>query len=173
LGKGLTINISKNGKRRVSWSSKVETKVEILSRENSRDKWVPKLNKMDHKGPVVENLLVGSKARPNFEIGGPSESPNIGPVLITHQPKHSNWVKPQIAMDNPRQLALALTRECVDGQAAIERRDTRRGEIAHHMGWFFQLTDGCRLVIPDFVPPLWSPAGISSPWGVPTGGEPI
>ena len=84
---------------------------------------MPKLNKMDHKGPVVENLLVGSKARPNFEIGGPSESPNIGlaigPVLITHQPKHSNWVKPQIAMDNPGQLALSLTRECVDGQAAI------------------------------------------------------
>ena len=76
-------------------------------------------------------------------------------------------------MDNPGQLALALTSKCVDGQAAIERRDTRRGEIAHHMGWFFQLTDGCRLVIPDFVPPLWSPVGISSPWGVPIGGEPI
>ena len=80
---------------------------------------MPKLYKVDSEGPVVENLLVGSKARPTFEIGRPSGSSNIGPatgpVLIPHQPKHSNRVEPQIAMDNLRQLDLALTCECVDG----------------------------------------------------------
>ena len=74
------------------WSSKVETKFETQSRETSHDKWMPKVNPVDHKGSVVENHLVGSKARPTFEIGGPSGSPDIGPangpVLIPHQAKN-------------------------------------------------------------------------------------
>ena len=84
LGKGLIIHISENGKSCVLWSSKVETKFETQSRETLRDKWVPKVNPMDHKGSVVENHLVGPKARPTFEIGGPSGSLDIGPVLIPH-----------------------------------------------------------------------------------------
>jgi hypothetical protein len=91
----------------------------------------------------LENHLVGSKARPTFEIGGPSGSSDIGPanglVLIPHQAKNYMpiRVEPQTEMDNPGQLDLVLTRACVDGQAAIERKDTCQGEIAHHMGWFF------------------------------------
>jgi hypothetical protein len=81
LGKGLSISISDNGKRRVLWSSNLETKAETQSRELSRDKWVPKINNMDTKGPAVDHLLVGSKDRPTFEIDGHSRSVAIGSAI--------------------------------------------------------------------------------------------
>uniref|UniRef100_A0A2N9IH31 Reverse transcriptase domain-containing protein n=1 Tax=Fagus sylvatica TaxID=28930 RepID=A0A2N9IH31_FAGSY len=142
---------------RVSWSSKAEDKGEVQSRAIARDKWVPKLHTVDpvgHKGPMDVNVLVGSKTRSTFEI----------------------------------QLALTLTCEGVAGQAEVEGRGTGRGEmdcrgeierqdtswaeVVHPTRWFLQLTGGRRLVLQDFVPPPVSRVGISSLWGVFTGGGP-
>ncbi len=91
-------------------------------------------------------------------------------------------------MANPDQLALALTCEGVAGQAEvegsgtgrgemdcrgeIERQDTSWAEVVHPTRWFLQLTGGRRLVLQDFVPPPVSRVGISSLWGVFTGGGP-
>ncbi|GMY21257.1 hypothetical protein FCV25MIE_16498 [Fagus crenata] len=133
---------------------------------------------MDHKGPVVKNHLVGPTARPTFEIGRPAGSPDIGltngPVLISHQAKihMPTLVEPQNEMVNPGQLEIALTHVFVDAQAAIQRKDTHQDEIAHHMGWYFQMADGCRLVLPKFIPPPWSQVGVFPPPVIPNSDEP-
>ena len=78
------------------WSSKAENEIEKESCVVSREKWVPKVNPVDHNGPVEDIHLVGSMARPTFEVGEPSGFMEIGPeagpdlvglVLVTHQAK--------------------------------------------------------------------------------------
>jgi hypothetical protein len=78
-------------------------------------------------------------------------------VLTPHQAETQlpNRVEPQTEMDNPGQLETALTRVRDAGQAVIQKQDSDRDELMPQMGWFFQLADGCRLLLPEFFPPRW------------------
>ena len=110
-------------------------------------------------GPISTNLEVGVDARP----AGPA-----GPVSNKHQAESflPNRGEPKPEEVNPRQMGMALTPVDNAGQA-VTQLEHDRNELEAHMGWTFQLADGRRLALPDFIPPLWSWRGVAHPRVVP------
>ncbi|GMY20188.1 hypothetical protein FCV25MIE_15427 [Fagus crenata] len=155
FGKGLTITLNENGIRCVSWVSKAEPP----TREVTRDKWVPKVQMVALNG--LKESLVGSKFRPTFEKGETSGSVLTkditgltGPEVKLDKPKDitsNSRVDNSPEHDSPKTLALSLTSAASGGHVVTEGKATSHGEVVHHMGWFLQLNDGRRLVIPDFL----------------------
>ena len=192
LGTGLIISISENEKRRVSWRSQEDNEVGIPARAIAREKLVPKVNQVVHNGPMGDTHLVGSKDRPTFEIGGPSDvGLVIGQTPDQAETQFVNRVDPQPKKDNPGQLTqllnrvdpqpekvipgqleTALTRVRDDGQEVLQQHDSDWNELALQMRWFLQLADGNRLMLPEFSSPRWSRGDVVPPWVRPDSAEP-
>jgi hypothetical protein len=120
-------------------------------------------------GLNYKDRLVGSKSRPTYEKGETSGSVLTrditgltGLELKLDKPKDTTsnpWVEDRPEQDSPEMLALSLTSESSGGHVVSEGKVTSHDEVAHHMGWFLQLNDGRRLVIPNFLQQPWSRVG--------------